>query len=151
MTFRNGKLWLYPTGIQWHLQPSYSSFQLTVLVRCCWVTPPLNDPRILNCGQPLSAVMHTQADCRLPAQWEMVASQSNWVADEHGRNIQEAREPDVFLRSWRTKLGRKCQWILDFIQQVARKRAPTECPCCSVSSGCVSNVWQLFADTLALW
>lgn len=58
----------------------------------CWVTPALGDPRILNCGRLLSALAHTHKfDCRLPAQREMVESQTNWVASEHSRT---SRKPE---------------------------------------------------------
>lgn len=79
----------------------------------------------------------------------MVESQRKWVAAEHS---QTTRKPEsrMFL-SWQMRLCRKCQETLDLIQQVGRTRAPVEYLCCSVSSGCVSNVWQLFATTLALW
>lgn len=65
------------------------------------------------------------------------------------KNIQEARQPDVLELADET------------VEEVPvnighnstggeRERAPVEYLCCSVSSGCVSNVWHLFTHTLAL-
>lgn len=57
-----------------------SHFQLAVFGLLIHIVESLRlslAPHILNRGWTLPALTHTQADCGLPAQREMVASQSN--------------------------------------------------------------------------
>lgn len=58
------------------------------------------------------------------------------------------QEAGMFLISWKTKQELNASEYWDYIQQVARKRRPQRCPCCSVSSGYVSR--HLFANVSAL-
>lgn len=74
---------------------------------------------MLSYRQLLTVLVHTLAECRLPAQHEMMESQSYWVADEHSQTSGE-KESQMFL-SWKRKLWRcDCKYwtLLLFVVEV---------------------------------
>lgn len=91
-------------------------------------------------GPPLPTQEIKPANCLLTVQRKMAKSRSNC---EHLRSQKES----IFMR-WETKQGLNASEYWNYIQQVARKRRPKGCPCCSVSAGFVSR--QLFANMLAI-